>query len=64
MLANVNTAEMYHDTAVIYSGILTPENVGTAVNYCSIFITLVPDLNINFTKIFKISTYPYNQPDI
>jgi len=64
MVANLNTAVIYHDTAVIYSGILTQENVGTAVNYCSIFITLAPDLNINFTKTFKTSTYPYNQPDI
>jgi hypothetical protein len=64
MLGNVNTAEIYHDTAVIYSGILTLENVGIAVNYCSIFITLAPDLNINFAKTFKISTSPCNQPNI
>jgi hypothetical protein len=43
MVANLNTAVIYHDTAVIYSGILTQENVGTAVNYCSIFITIAPN---------------------
>jgi hypothetical protein len=64
MVANLITAEIYHDTAVIYSGILTQENVGTAVNYCSIFITLAPDLNINFAKPFKTRTSLYNQPNI
>ncbi len=33
-------------TAVIYHRILTHENVGTAVNYCVIFITLAPGVNI------------------
>jgi hypothetical protein len=62
MVANLNTAKIYHDTAVFYSGILTLENVGTAVNYCSIFITLVPDVNINFNKTFKTSTFPLPRP--
>jgi hypothetical protein len=35
----------YYGTAVIYRDILTLENVGIAVNYCSIFITLAPDLS-------------------
>jgi hypothetical protein len=33
----------------IYSGILTLENVGTAVNYGSIFITLAAGLNLTQT---------------
>ncbi len=35
MVANLNMS-------VIYCGILTLENVGAAVNYCGIFITLAP----------------------
>jgi hypothetical protein len=35
MVANLNTAVILHS-------ILTLENVGTAVNYCDIFITLAP----------------------
>jgi len=35
MVANLNTAVIYH-------GILTLENVGIAVNYYGIFITLAP----------------------
>ncbi len=31
------------NTKVIYSVFLTPENVGTTVNYRVIFITLAPD---------------------
>jgi hypothetical protein len=42
MVANLNTAVIYRGTAVIYHGILTLENVGTAVNYSNIFITLGP----------------------
>jgi len=33
MVANLNTMVIYH-------GIFTLENVGNAVNYCGIFITL------------------------
>jgi len=39
-----NTMIIYHGTTVIYCGILTPENVGTVVNYYSIFITFAPDV--------------------
>jgi hypothetical protein len=37
--SNLNTALIYHNTAVIYCGILIRENVGTAVN---VFIALAP----------------------
>jgi hypothetical protein len=33
MVANLNTAVNYRDTAVIHSGIFTLENIGTEVNY-------------------------------
>ncbi len=39
MVANLNTAVMYNIT-------LTPENVGTRVNYHGIFITLASGLNL------------------
>ncbi len=39
MVANLNTA-------VIYCRILTLNNVGTAVNYCSIYIRLAPGLKV------------------
>jgi hypothetical protein len=39
------------NTVVIYSGILTLENVGTVANYCGIFITLAPGPNV--IKLFS-----------
>ena len=45
MVANLNTVVIYHGTSVIYRGILTLENVGTAVNYRGIFITFAPEAN-------------------
>ncbi len=39
------------DTAVIYYSNLTLENVGTAVNYKSIFIILAPGVNV--LKLFN-----------
>jgi hypothetical protein len=32
-MVNLNVAEIYHGTVIIYRGILTLENVGTTVNY-------------------------------
>jgi hypothetical protein len=40
MVANLNAIVIYLGIARIYHGILILENVGTAVNYHSIFITL------------------------
>jgi hypothetical protein len=34
------------NTGVVYGGKLTLVNVGAAVNYCSIFITLAPGFNV------------------
>ncbi len=45
-MVNVNTVVIYCDTRVIYHGILTFENIGTAVNYCGIFKTLAPKANV------------------
>ncbi len=39
MVANLKTVVIYHGIMVIYRGILTLENVSTAINYSSIFIT-------------------------
>jgi hypothetical protein len=48
----LNTIVIYNGTAKIHDCILILENVGTAVNYCSIFITLAP---VAFTiKIYMI----------
>ncbi len=41
----LNITVIYLDTAVIYHGILTLENVSTAVNYRGIFITFAPEAN-------------------
>jgi hypothetical protein len=41
------------NTAVIYGGILTLENIGTAVNYCGIFIQLAPVERILFSFLEK-----------
>jgi hypothetical protein len=41
----LNITVIYLDTVVIYHGILTLENVSTAVNYCGIFITFAPEAN-------------------
>jgi hypothetical protein len=46
MVADLNIAE-------VYCSILTLENVGTVVNYGSIFKTLIPGVN---TRIMRIST--------
>jgi hypothetical protein len=43
MVANLNDEVIYHGTAVIYKDILALENVGTAVDYLGIFITLALD---------------------
>jgi hypothetical protein len=37
---------IYHFTAVIYHGMLTLENVSTAVNYRGIFITLAQGVDV------------------
>jgi hypothetical protein len=42
MVGNLNTEIIDSETTVIYCGFLTIENVGTAVNYDCIFITLAP----------------------
>jgi hypothetical protein len=42
MVAILNPVAIFN-TTVIHSGILTLENVGTAVNYNCIFITLGPE---------------------
>jgi hypothetical protein len=46
---------------VIYSRVLTLDNVGTAVNYCGIFITLAPGdcIIINFALILDWKYYFY-----
>ena len=38
----LKTVVIYCDTMVLYCGMLTLENEGTAVNYLGIFISLVP----------------------
>ncbi len=45
IVLKLNITVIYLDTAVIYHGILTLENVSTAVNYRGIFITFVPEAN-------------------
>jgi hypothetical protein len=42
MVASLNNIVIYHDTIAIYCGILIVGNVGTAVNYRGIFLTLAP----------------------
>ncbi len=42
MVASLNNTVIYHDTIAIYCGILILGNVGTAVNYRGIFLTLAP----------------------
>jgi len=48
MVANLNTAVIYH-------GILTLENLSTGVNYGSIFTTLAP--GANSIKLFTAVIY-------
>jgi hypothetical protein len=38
----LKTVVIYCDTIVLYYGMLTLENVGTAVNYQGIFVSLAP----------------------
>jgi hypothetical protein len=38
-------------TAVIYFGILTLENVGSAINYSGIFIALAHGISWNYTQV-------------
>jgi hypothetical protein len=42
MVLNYNAVVIYCATAVIYCGILTVENEGTAVNYFGIFFIKLP----------------------
>jgi len=49
MVANLNTAVIYH-------GILTLENVGPAVNYYGIFITLAPGAK-KYNLLVALSIY-------
>jgi hypothetical protein len=51
MVANLNIA-------VAYCGILTLENVGTVVNYGSIFITLASGPNV--IKLFLSEIYEFS----
>jgi hypothetical protein len=46
--------------ALIYHGILTLENVGTALNYRGIFITLAPDFsNIILFSWLSVGRLPF-----
>ncbi len=44
--AYLNTVVIYCGAAAIYHGMLTLENVSTAVNYCGIFITLAQGVDV------------------
>ncbi len=56
-VAIVNTAVIpILNTAVIYHGIISLENVGTAVNCNSIFITLAPVYTADKTILVKSET--------
>jgi hypothetical protein len=55
MVANVNTWVIYSGTVVIYHGILTLENVGSAIIYHSISITLAPGAYV--IKQFAVAIY-------
>jgi hypothetical protein len=46
------------NTAVVYNGILSLQNVGTSVNYHGIFITLIPGPNvIKISRLFFMVNY-------
>ncbi len=55
MVANLNTTVIYSGTEVIYHGILTLENVGSAIIYQSISITLAPGASV--IKQFAVVIY-------
>jgi hypothetical protein len=59
MVTNLNTVVIYHGTGVIYRGILTQENGGTAVNYSGIFIALT---SVAFQVLHsRVGSWPYPQ---
>ncbi len=53
-MVNLDATIIYHGNAVIYNGNLTLENVGTAVNYHSNFITLAPGIKRRKFEIVPI----------
>jgi hypothetical protein len=55
MVANLNTWVIYCGKEVIYHGILTLENVGSAIIYHSISKTLAPGDNV--IKQFSVVIY-------
>ncbi len=54
-VVKLNITVIYLETAVIYHGILTLENVSTAVNYRGMFITFAPEANP--IKLFTAVVY-------
>jgi hypothetical protein len=57
-VVKLNTAVIYCGTAVIYNGILILENLCTAVNYHSIFISLAPGANV--IKLLTVVIYHHS----